>query len=420
MREWMLLAAVGVACGAALVNPRVGLYAYIGFALLRPDALAWSEGRYPYSLALVGATLLSSIRHAGDLPDLVVNPVARGFLLLQVPIALSVVFSLEPSFSYGPYRLYIGIAAISCSIPLLIRTERELKNLLEVMGLSMGLLAIKFAVYGLRSPGVRFEKGWVGLLADNNDLALALVMTLPLCWYMGTMVQARWLKGICLAMALSSGLVVVMTRSRGGTLALVAVLLLMTLRAKRKIIGVLLLSVLAGVALYVGGDAYLQRLATLRNPQADASAVNRMYVAGESIRVWQEYPWGGVGFGGQVFQRLELPLRSDVRPVAHNTYLEMLVDSGIFAFLFYTALLLGTIAWLGRSARQTKAHCLGMEVYPLAIQTSLVGFAVGATFLSRVGFDYQYFLLMSAGSWWEIEKQLSRMRDPEISGRLAE
>lgn len=419
MREWMLLAAVGVACGAALVNPRVGLYAYIGFSLLRPDALAWSEGRYPYSLALVGATLLSSIRHAGNLPALVVNPVVRGFLLLQVPIALSVVFSVEPSFSYGPYRLYFAIAAISCSIPLLIRTERALKNLLEVMGLSMGLLAIKFAVYGLRSPGIRLEKGWVGLLADNNDLALALVMTLPLCWYMCAMVQARWLKGICLAMALSSGLVVVMTRSRGGTLALVAVLLLMTLRAKRKIIGVLLLSVLAGVALYVGGDAYLQRLATLRNPQADASAVNRMYVAGEAVRVWQEYPWGGVGFGSQVFQRLEVPLLSDVRPVAHNTYLEMLVDSGIFAFLLYTVLLLGTIAWLERSARRTKAHCLGMEVYPLAIQTSLVGFAVGATFLSRVGFDYLYFLLMSAGSWWEIEKQLSRMRDPEISGRLA-
>jgi probable O-glycosylation ligase (exosortase A-associated) len=414
MRELLLLAVVGGVCVAALANPRLGLYGYISFALFRPDAIAWSENRYPYSLALAAATLLGSIRYADNLSILVINPIVRGFLLLQLPIASSVVFALEPTFSYGPYRAYLAIVTIALSIPMLIQTERALKNFIVVMALSMGLLAVKFALYGLRDPAAHFDRGWVGLVADNNDLALAFVMTLPLCWYARHLVDSHWLKRICWVMAMSSGLGVVMTRSRGGALSLTAVLLLMTLRAKHRVLGILFLSLVVGAGLYVGGEQYLQRLSTLSNPQADESAANRIYAAYEAIRVWQEHPWNGVGFGSEEFRRLEIPLSTGARPVAHNTYLEMLVDSGVFALLLYIAVLFGTIFWLRRSALRVRAAYPGMDAIPIAIQTSLTGFAIGATFLSRIGFDYSYFVLMSAASWWIVEQRLSGRRPMQV------
>jgi hypothetical protein len=45
-----------------------------------------------------------------------------------------------------------------------------------------------------------------------------------------------------------------------------------------------------------------------------------------------------------------------------------------------------------------------LAAYPLAIESSLVGFAIGSTFLSRVGFDAFYVLLMCAAAWWKIER----------------
>ena len=60
------LSAMGF-CVAGLINPVIGLLGYMWYSLMRPDALAWTEGQYPYSLMLAAVTLFGAWRYAGNL-----------------------------------------------------------------------------------------------------------------------------------------------------------------------------------------------------------------------------------------------------------------------------------------------------------------------------------------------------------------
>jgi hypothetical protein len=66
--------------------------------------------------------------------------------------------------------------------------------------------------------------------------------------------------------------------------------------------------------------------------------------------------------------------------------------------------LFGTIARLGLSARTMRRSETGLETFPVAIQTALVGWAVATIFLSRVQADLPYILLMSAAVWHQVAK----------------
>ncbi len=48
------LASLGF-CLAGLINPVFALLGYIWYSLMRPDALAWAEGQFPYSMILARA-----------------------------------------------------------------------------------------------------------------------------------------------------------------------------------------------------------------------------------------------------------------------------------------------------------------------------------------------------------------------------
>jgi O-antigen ligase len=121
---------------------------------------------------------------------------------------------------------------------------------------------------------------------------------------------------------------------------------------------------------------------------------------------WKDYPIIGVGFGEENERRLlsrYTHREGETDLVIHNTYLQILVDSGLIAFLIYSGLLLTTIVWLG-SARQ-RAQANSQDVLPclFAIQAALIAFAIGAIFLSREEFDLTYMLLMTAAAWWQIQ-----------------
>src|SRR5690242_20359833 len=164
MRELVLITVVAALCLTALVKPRIGLYGYIWFALMQPDALAWAYGAHPLSLALAVSTLLGSIRFAPNLISIARNPIVQLLLALQAPVLLSVVFAHDPSLSSEPLRLYARVIVMALLIPVLVRSQSDLRELLLITSLSIGLLGAKFGVYGLLRGGVAFSAGNAGFL----------------------------------------------------------------------------------------------------------------------------------------------------------------------------------------------------------------------------------------------------------------
>ena len=413
MRE-AILAVVILGCGVgSLLNPRIGILAWIWYSMMRPDFLAYASFQNNYSALLAGTTLLGALRYYPRWRTWALNPVCIGLIVLVFLVFLSMLFAVvrNDEISVMRFNYYWRMILVVLTVPILLRSTKDLRIYLTLIGISVGVIGLKFGSFGLFHSGVRFAAGYGGFMSDNNSLASAMVTTLPICWYMRYPMQSRPIRALMAAMSLGMVTTIVMTFSRGGALGLTAVCLLILLRSQKRLQMLLALAVICVIPVYLVGQSYMERLSTMKTPEEEKSAHSRVVFARAAFEMWKDYPLFGVGFGMRNEQFL-LPkyVEQDGADygslVLHNTYLQVLVDCGIFAFGTFILLLFGTIVWLYFSIRRTRREHPGYEVYPIAIQTSLVGFAVTGTFLSESHVDFLYIILIAAALWFECRRSL--------------
>jgi len=404
MREIILAAIVIPLCLMALARPLIGVYTYVWYSLLRPDILAYAYTA-PYSALIAAATLLGMFRYVPAFSRLFSNPIVVGLMALQVPMAISQIYAEVPwqqLFYSDPFLRFEKMILMCLLIPVLITTVRRVWWLVLIMGASVGFLCIKFGLFGILIGGANFREGYGGMMTDNNDIALAFGMTVPLLWCMRRDIPSRLAKLVLLFASAMAFAAIVMTHSRGGAITLLVVFMLLILRSNRRLGLALMLFLCVAPSVYLVRESYFARLETLQAPTEENSAMSRVQLAEAAIETWKDHPFFGVGFGGRVSVHILNPGKDEVGSVVHNTYLQMAADSGIFAFVIYIVLLWGTIGWLETNRRKVRRDLPHLANIPEAIQIALTAFAVGSTVLSRIQFDYTYMLLMAAASWWNV------------------
>jgi putative inorganic carbon (HCO3(-)) transporter len=404
LRELALFLIVGAICCAALFRPQIGLYGYFWFAICVPDVMAWCPGKYPFSLCLAAATLAGTVRYLPEIPNVLKVPAVKWLLLLQVPLALSVIFSEGPFLAMDRYLLFERTTLMVLLIPVLIDSEERMRNLILTFVISAILLGGRFGTYGLVHGGVLLDGGY-GSVYDNNDLALAIAMLVPVCWQYQGLTKQLWLKlALWCTIIVSTG-AVIMTNSRGSSLSLGVIFLCRLLRSRHRIAVLVLVALALGPALYLVKDQYFDRMETISSYQEGAqNDGGRLALWNVAIHMISDHPFLGVGFGQRNFISLvpHYMYIPDLHAV-HNTYLQMWVDSGIFALLIYGGLLFGTLIWLGRSIKRSATWRPELVAIPLAIQEPLIGFSVGCLFYSQQRNDLTYVLLMCAAAWYRIQ-----------------
>jgi putative inorganic carbon (hco3(-)) transporter len=407
LREILVAGIVVALCVVGLAVPRIGIYGYMWFALLRPDILAWAEGPRPYSKMIAICTLAGSVRYITSLQVVLINPISRLLIFLLIFSGFSAFFAVNKDLAVEPYSVYARIVLMALLVPMLCTSLQDVKLLLLVAAFSLGFLGAKFGAGGFFHGGVRYTQGYGGFLGDNNTLALAFAMTVPLCWYARLLLQRKALRVLMMLMAFGSAAGIVWLHSRGGLLALGCTLIVIALRSRYKLLMLVLLPFLILPPMYMVRESYLPRISTIQNYDEDLSALGRLQYWDAAVRMWKDHPIFGVGFGMDNWVELSAPYlgREDYH-VVHNNYLQVLVDSGIFAFLILIFLLVGTIIRMEISMRRIRKIQPELEIIPKALQASLIAFAVGSTFLSLVKFDIFYFILMIAAAWWTVYKDL--------------
>jgi probable O-glycosylation ligase (exosortase A-associated) len=408
VREIFLIVIVILLSAIALVRPKIGLYAYVWFTLMRPDYFAWSTtGVFPYVPVLSIATALGSLRHFADFGILLRNPIARLLILLQIPVAVSVISAVYPSLAYEPFWAFERLIPITLLIPVLIRSEEDLRGLILVMACSLGAIGLKFGLFGLRAGGVHLYEGYAGL--DNNSLAAQLAMTVPLLWYGRSLLHSKWFRLVFIGVIFTCVTAVVMTQSRGGSLALLTALLLLVYRSRHKVAVMVLFGMLAVPPIYMYHQAFFARMDTLRDPTQEVSANSRLVMAEAAFQMWKSYPLIGVGFGNENFIALQRPYIEDSRfwgLKVHNGYLQMLVDCGLFGFIPWVWLLFGTIARLWRSAGVHRRAQSALEAYPRGLAIGLIVFAQYNLSGGKERDSILYIFLMCAAAWLTVARSL--------------
>jgi probable O-glycosylation ligase (exosortase A-associated) len=324
-------------------------------------------------------------------------------------LALSVLFAVSPSLAYEPFLTFERLIPITLLIPVLIQTEEDLRRLFLVMACSLGAIGLKFGQYGLLAGGVHLWDGYAGL--DNNSLAAQLAMTVPLLWYSRSLVQSRWFRLVFIGMIFGSVTAVVMSGSRGGTLALLTALLLLVYRARHRVAMLVLFALMAVPPIYLYRQAFFARMETLQDPTQEISANSRLVMAKAAFEMWKAHPLIGVGFGNDNFIALQRTYVEDPRfwrLKVHNGYLQMLVDCGLFGFIPWVWLLFGTIVRLWRSAGVCRRAESVLEAYPRALAIGLIAFAQYNLTGGKERDSILYIFLMCAAAWLTVARSQSQ------------
>jgi probable O-glycosylation ligase (exosortase A-associated) len=331
----------------------------------------------------------------------------NGMLLLAVLVSVSLGFAEDHrTYVLVYYVEFLKIILIALFTTGQVDDRRRLKTMLWAIALCLGFYGIKNGLLGLLRGGSTILRGPGGMLEDNNDFALALVMNIPLLFYLGRNETDRRIRnGTIVAVALTV-VTILLTHSRGAAVALAGTVLLMAWRSGRLLQAAGLLALLIAAFLLFAPQHVLDRLATIGQGTQESSAGARVRAWTIALRMIEANPVIGVGirnFQGHYARHSE-GLYGDEGPgfafVAHNSYLQIWAENGTIAFAIYLVLL-GSVYVACRKVRQIarmRPDATYLLNYARMFETTTFGFMIGAMFLNRGHFDlaYHWLALVSA------------------------
>jgi O-antigen ligase len=303
--------------GTGAISKATGILALgaaIGLAVLRGRFRKWQLFHIAGLLFVLWLVILLLVLHSsGDLPN-------TFWTFVQLFIVLWIVWELAPSWerALGLFTAYVFGAHIAALDT--IWTFRHAKAALQ-----------------------RYTAGGV----DANDLAMTLVLALPMAWYLGMTYRRPLLKWICRAYLPVGLLAVGLTGSRGGMIAASVALLIVPatltrLSPKQRMAAIVLIVLGCGVAVVYVPSQVVERLSTITTQVEGGSLSGRGKIWKAGFQAFMARPVVGYGPGG--FREAVYPYLGLETQVAHNSYLSVLVEDGLIGFLFY-ATMVGA-AWL--------------------------------------------------------------------------
>jgi O-antigen ligase len=218
---------------------------------------------------------------------------------------------------------------------------------------------------------------YAGARLDANDLGLMMALSMPVSYYLLIQNKGRivWVYRLQLVLA---GTTILLTASRGATLASLVALAIVPLTharltARQKIALLLTVSLLVSGALFFVPSSSWERLSTTPNEFTHGTLTGRTVIWKAGWELFRSRPFVGIGanaFRVLVSRALAEPIRAgnDIlppAPPAHNTFLSVLVEQGVIGFTLFCALL-GVLALSVRALpplpQKLWIVCLGVWV----------------------------------------------------------
>jgi O-antigen ligase len=236
-----------------------------------------------------------------------------------------------------------------------------------------------------------FRGRWLGVMADPNHDAMALVGAIPLLLFLAVGKghgRVRRALGIIGAAACIAG--VIATHSRGGSIGLaVAVVVFALMSRRRAIAGTLAMVATAGVLLFAP-TTFWARNETITSYDEDYSVQGRMQAWQVAFHIFRDHPLIGVGEAAflEAWSQYAPIDAGHRRYVAHNLFLEVLGQLGIIGLSGYVAFIIAAFwsAWRARNGE------LGGEAR--AVFAALAGYLVCQQFS---GYSLSWFLFTLCG-----------------------
>ena len=405
MRDLIVMVIILGSIPICLVSPYIGILLWFWVTYFNPHRFTWSYAySFPVAMAVAVPTLVGTIPAKKTIRSLLT---AESLLLLALwawftityihaqDIPLFAANMLDAKYEMNHISKILVMTFVMIVI---INSKERLRNVLLVTAGSLGMLALKSALFGFQVEGVSRVHGPPdSFLTENNAYGLALNMALPLLFFLVRDEPRRWLRILLRVLFAASVVSVLLTYSRGGLLGLAAVITVLTLRSKHKALGAFLLAVTALLVISFAPSAWMSRMGDFASGNLDSSANMRLTSWAVAWRLSQDYTMGG-SFdavpNADVYRRYQPRPLPDNAPSSgpHSIYFQLLGDQGFVGlgiFLLLMASCLWTLFRVRRAARRLP-RARSLIVYCLMVETSILAFLISGAFLGVVYLDVIY------------------------------
>ena len=396
MRDILVTIIVFGSLPLILRKPVNGVLMWIWISVMNPHTQGWGFATtFPYAY-IVAVTTIFSLAVSRLPKTLPICGITAAFLAFVLWMNVTTLFALFPSAAYEQWNKVMKIMLMSIVTMMVVRSRQDVHRLIWVLAISLGYYGIKGGVFTIRSGGVDRVWGPEGtFIGDNNAIALALIMTIPLLRYLQQSTDSKWVRrGLTITMLLSA-LAALGSYSRGGLLAIVAMRAFMWLKGRHKMVTGTAIMICAPLFLLFMPERWSARMDTIGDYQADDSAMGRINAWHMAYNLARDRFFGG---GFEIAEPstffMYAPNPTDIH-AAHSIYFQVLGEHGFVGLALY--LLLGWLTWRGTVAiarasarREDLAWASNLA---MMLQASIIGFAVGGAFLSLLYFDVPYYLM---------------------------
>jgi putative inorganic carbon (HCO3(-)) transporter len=408
MRDYIILAIILGSVPIAFFDPFYGVLMWTWVAYFNPHRFTWGIAySFPVALVLAAPTLVGTLftkkRNSNILTRETVVLLALWAWFGITLFHASLVPLLNMHVEDGKAQL-ITITKILLMTGLTVRltnTPQRLRALVLVTVFCFGALAVKGALFGVRTSGeFRVWGPPESFVADNNDFGLAMNITLPLMFFMAGWESNRKIRWLLRISFVASALVSLLTYSRGALLGIGTVMAVIVFKGRHKLLGGIALLFAVMLVVAFAPEKWHDRMDNFVAGNLDQSARQRLVSWKFAWNVAQAYPLTGGGlqcFTPEMFARYskeELP-GGGLSSGPHSIYFQIIGEQGFVGLGLFLSLIACCVMSLRKLRRMVRGSPTLKWVVPYAngLEGGFYAFMVSGAFLGRAYFDLFYQLV---------------------------
>lgn len=436
MRDLFLLSIILAFAVTALKRPFLFVLLYIYVDLMAPQRLAYGFLiSLPVSAAAVGLAFATWFA-VDDKTDARVGLRQILIVVLLGWCAWTTSNADFPVDAAAKWSWVWKVLVFAAFFPVTLRTRLRIEALVLMVVLALSALCITGGIKTIGSGGGGYGSLQL-LVSDNSGLyegstasTVAISIVPLILWLMrwGTIFPPDWkVRLFCLALIFACLLVPVGMQARTGLLCIALAALLWLRDARHKFLWLGLLGVTTALAIPFLPQSFTDRMSTIGEYKADASASTRVEVWKWTWEYVQQHPTGG-GFDAYRQNRIyyfsekldtsdpanvvvKRSLEIDQGRAYHSAYFEMLGEQGYFGFALWAIIAIGGLL---RMEILRRRYRVGDKAWAGALATALqhanLIYLLGAAF---VGIAFQPVLFLIIGAQIGLDTYMARLRKAE-------
>lgn len=395
MRDYIVTLLIFGSLPLILSRPFIGVLVWVLLGLMNPHRLCWGFAPTMPFAFIVAVTLLSSFLISKEKKQIPWTPLS---VLLAFWWVWMLIASIDAAdYPWDDWDKIWKIMLLTFVMIALLNTRERIHALVWVAVVSIGLYGVKGGIFTITSGGGAHVMGPTGtFIGGNNELGLALVMTIPLMRYLHLTTDRTLIKNALLGAMGLTFVAILGTQSRGALLGLASMSVYLALKSRNKATLLLTMVVLAPLAFSIMPESYFNRMETIETFQQDRSAMSRINAWWTAWYSVLDNPLTGSGFGMWT-PRLYMQYAPDPSVVydVHSIYFEVLGETGFVGFFLFIAIMLTALHSLNRVVKfaDRDKRLIWMRDLASMVYVSIIGYAISGAFLGLAYFDYYYLFI---------------------------